>query len=73
VAGPRTAKSRIANWYIARLHVAAAQDSTLANAFVRVAAMVDRPEALFRPDITLRMLRAMLHPSLPSTTSGGDG
>ncbi len=58
VEGRRTAKTRLVNHYVARLHAAAATDAALAEAFVRVAALVDRPEQLLRPRVARRVLLA---------------
>jgi hypothetical protein len=58
VPGRRTAKIRFVNAYLDRLQAAAESDATLATAFVRVVGMVDRPEALLRPDRMLRVLRS---------------
>ena len=44
VPGKRTAKMRMVNAYVPRVHAAASTDSSLARAFVRVMGMVDRPE-----------------------------
>ena len=57
VPGRRTAKIRLVNAYLPRLHAAAATDHTLAAAFVRVTGLLDRPEGLLRPDRVLRVLR----------------
>jgi hypothetical protein len=58
VPGRRTTKTRLVNAYLAELQAAAEVDAALAIAFVRVVGMVDRPEALLRPDRMLRVLRA---------------
>lgn len=58
VPGRRTAKVRIVNAYVPRLHAAASTDSSLGRAFIRVMGMVDRPEVLLRPDRVLRVLLA---------------
>jgi 2-polyprenyl-6-methoxyphenol hydroxylase-like FAD-dependent oxidoreductase len=58
VSGRRTAKVRMVNAYLARLHAAAAVDPALAVAFIRVAGLMDRPESLLRPDRIARVLRA---------------
>jgi len=58
VPGRRTAKVRIVNAYVPRLHAAASTDSSLGRAFIRVMGMVDRPEGLLRPDRVLRVLWA---------------
>jgi 2-polyprenyl-6-methoxyphenol hydroxylase-like FAD-dependent oxidoreductase len=57
VQGRRTAKVRLVNAYLGRLHAAAAHDASLAAAFLRVAGLVDPPESLLRPDIVVRVLR----------------
>ena len=57
VHGRRTPRRRIAGAYMARLQAAAAQDPVLARAFMRVTGLVDRPEAILRPAIALRVLR----------------
>ena len=62
VLGPRPAKVRLVNAYMARLQAAAASDASLATAFIRVIGMLDRPETLLRPDRIIRVLRAPHHP-----------
>lgn len=57
VEGPRTAKVRMINAYIARLQRAAVHDASLTNAFMRVAGLIDEPTALLRPGKILRTLR----------------
>jgi 2-polyprenyl-6-methoxyphenol hydroxylase-like FAD-dependent oxidoreductase len=57
VEGRRTPKTRILGAYVDRLHSAAATDTKLATAFLRVAALVDPPTALMSPRIALRVLR----------------
>jgi 2-polyprenyl-6-methoxyphenol hydroxylase-like FAD-dependent oxidoreductase len=68
VQGQRTAKARLVNAYLARLHAAAAHDARLASAFVRVAGLVAPPQSLLRPRIAVRVLRASLRP--PAGTRG---
>jgi 2-polyprenyl-6-methoxyphenol hydroxylase-like FAD-dependent oxidoreductase len=63
VDGRRTAKTRMANAYIPRLHAAAAQDAALAIGFLRVAGLVERPATLFRPDVVMRVLKHSLRPN----------
>ena len=63
VQGRRTAKARLVNAYIARLHAAAAHDASLAGAFLRVTGLVAPPQSLLRPGIAVRVLRASLHPA----------
>jgi 2-polyprenyl-6-methoxyphenol hydroxylase-like FAD-dependent oxidoreductase len=56
VQGARTAKVRLVNAYLARFHLAAAADPVLGRAFLRVVNLMDRPEALLRPEIARRVL-----------------
>jgi 2-polyprenyl-6-methoxyphenol hydroxylase-like FAD-dependent oxidoreductase len=56
VDGPRTAKVRMINAYITRLQRAAVHDSSLTNAFIRVAGLIDEPTALLYPGKVLRVL-----------------
>jgi 2-polyprenyl-6-methoxyphenol hydroxylase-like FAD-dependent oxidoreductase len=57
VDGRRTARRRIVGAYVSRLQAGAAHDPSLARAFMRVTGLVDRPEAMLRPAIALRVLR----------------
>lgn len=68
VEGKRTAKVRIGNAYISRLHAAATNDPFVTGAFFRVAGLVDPPQALMRPRVIAHVLRnAKLRPeSLPA-------
>jgi 2-polyprenyl-6-methoxyphenol hydroxylase-like FAD-dependent oxidoreductase len=56
VGGRRTLKVRAANAYIPRLQAAAVTDGRLSRAFLRVAGLVDPPQALLRPHIAARVL-----------------
>jgi 2-polyprenyl-6-methoxyphenol hydroxylase-like FAD-dependent oxidoreductase len=56
VAGPRPATVRFLNWYIAKLHVAARRDASLALAFQKVANLISPPNSLFAPRIVVRVL-----------------
>jgi len=60
VPGKRSAKVRLVNAYLPRLHAAAAHDEALAASLVRVIGLKDRPEGLLRPDRMLRVLRGNL-------------
>jgi hypothetical protein len=60
VSGRRSAKVRLVNAYLPRLHAAAAHDKALAASVVRVIGLKDRPEGLLRPDRMLRVLRGNL-------------
>jgi hypothetical protein len=73
VPGRRTARIRLVNAYLARLHAAAAHDARLASAFLRVAGLVAPPQSLLRPTIALRVLggnlrRATTRPGGPRPT-----
>lgn len=57
VEGPRTAKVRMINAYIARLQRAAVHDASLTDAFIKVAGLIDEPTALLQPGKVLRVLR----------------
>jgi 2-polyprenyl-6-methoxyphenol hydroxylase-like FAD-dependent oxidoreductase len=63
VQGRRTAKVRLVDAYLGRLHAAAAHDARLASAFMRVAGLVAPPRSLLRPDVAVRVLRASLPPA----------
>jgi 2-polyprenyl-6-methoxyphenol hydroxylase-like FAD-dependent oxidoreductase len=63
VDGRRTPRRRIAGAYVTRLQAAAAHDPALARAFMRVTGLVDRPEAIMRPAIALRVLRPRVNAS----------
>ncbi|MFL6111639.1 MAG: FAD-dependent oxidoreductase [Catenulispora sp.] len=55
VTGHRTVSIRMVNAYLPRVHAAAARDAELAGAFIRVASLVDPPEALLRPGFAFRV------------------
>ena len=72
VPGRRSAKVRLVNAYLPRLHAAAAHDQALAASVVRVIGLKDRPEGLLRPDRVLRVLRGNLaNRGRPSPAPGG--
>lgn len=54
--GPRTKKTSMLNWYVARLHRAAQKDPVAALAFHRVANLLDPPPNLMRASLALRVL-----------------
>jgi 2-polyprenyl-6-methoxyphenol hydroxylase-like FAD-dependent oxidoreductase len=60
VDGRRTQRRRIAAAYVNQLQAASARDPALARAFVRVTGLVDRPEALLKPSVAVRVLRARI-------------
>jgi 2-polyprenyl-6-methoxyphenol hydroxylase-like FAD-dependent oxidoreductase len=57
VTGRRTASIRMINAYLPRVYAAAAHDVELAASFIRVASLVDRPEALLRPGVVFRVFK----------------
>lgn len=57
VAGRRSLKTRMGNFYLPRLQAAAAEDGELSAAFLRAAGLVDPPTALMRPAVVSRVLR----------------
>ncbi|MEU7790472.1 FAD-binding monooxygenase [Amycolatopsis sp. NPDC049159] len=57
VTGRRTVKTNIGNAYVSRVQSAATLDAEVTNAFMRVAGLIDPPQALMRPRLALRVLR----------------
>jgi 2-polyprenyl-6-methoxyphenol hydroxylase-like FAD-dependent oxidoreductase len=57
VTGRRTVKTHIGNAYVSRVQTAATLDAEVTNAFMRVAGLIDPPQALMRPRVALRVLR----------------
>ncbi|GAB3344632.1 FAD-dependent oxidoreductase [Modestobacter lapidis] len=74
VEGRRTPRVRLLNAYVPRLHAAAADDATLARAFVGVTGLVDHPATLLRPGVAARVVRhavrAALRPAGPGPVRG---
>ncbi len=71
VEGRRTLKIRVANAYMARLQYAATQDPRVTEGFMRVAGLVDPPEALMRPAMVGRVLRHALRRPGPGPSWDG--
>jgi 2-polyprenyl-6-methoxyphenol hydroxylase-like FAD-dependent oxidoreductase len=64
VEGRRTVKVRMGNAYLARVQYAATKDADVTAAFMRVAGLIDPPQALMRPSMMVRVLRhAMRRPA----------
>ncbi|MGW4498362.1 FAD-dependent oxidoreductase [Micromonospora sp. NPDC004336] len=63
VPGRRSARVRLVNAYVARLHVAATRDAALGAAFLRVLNLVDPPARLLTPPVLLRVLRGAPAPA----------
>ncbi len=67
VDGPRTGMVKFVNWYIGKLHIAAAGDPAVARAFHRVANLLDPPPSLMQPAIAFRILQGNLRkPAAPT-------
>jgi 2-polyprenyl-6-methoxyphenol hydroxylase-like FAD-dependent oxidoreductase len=58
VEGHRSLKTKLGNVYMPRLQAAAHSDPKLTEAFFRVAGLIDSPQALMKPGMVLRVLRA---------------
>ncbi|KAB1947299.1 FAD-dependent oxidoreductase [Micromonospora sp. ALFpr18c] len=69
VQGRRTLQVRVGNAYMARVQYAATRDARVTDGFMRVAGLIDPPQALMRPSMVLRVLRhAPLRPAAPPAT-----
>lgn len=73
VSGRRTPETRISNRFTSRLCAAATHDTAVTAAFLRVAALLDPPEALLRPRLVAGVLvgsrRAAGRPAVVSVPS----
>lgn len=65
VEGRRTFQVRLGNAYIARLQYAATKDARVTDAFMRVAGLIDPPQALMRPRMLFRVLRQAVRRPAP--------
>lgn len=63
VEGKRTPMVKMINAYVTKLQAVAVNDAKLANAFVRVAGLIDSPPTLLKPSNMLRVLRGSLRRS----------
>lgn len=66
VPGRRSARVRLTNEFVHRLHIAATRDAVLGAAFLRVLNLVRPPTSLLRPGIILRVLRGSLRAKRPA-------
>lgn len=66
VDGERTFKVRMGQAYLGLVQKAATRDAKVTTAYMRAAGMVDRPEALMRPGIMLRVLAKALLGAAPA-------
>jgi hypothetical protein len=55
---------RFINWYIGKLHLAAANDSTLTSTFLKVVNLMIPPPSLLSPSIAWRVWRGTWKPAL---------
>jgi hypothetical protein len=71
VTGPRTTMMRFLNWYVAKVHLAAQHDSSVALAFHKVASLLVPPQGLFKPSVIARVLSAAFsyRPVRPAQTA----
>jgi hypothetical protein len=60
VPGPRPARLRLLNAYVAQVQAAGAQDPRIAREFLRVANLVQRPETLLYPATVSRVIGARI-------------
>jgi 2-polyprenyl-6-methoxyphenol hydroxylase-like FAD-dependent oxidoreductase len=67
VSGPRPASVRVVNWYLDRLHRAAATDRHVCRAFFDVANLLKPATTLFRPAIVARVFRECVALDSPLT------
>ncbi|WP_326560813.1 FAD-dependent oxidoreductase [Micromonospora sp. NBC_01796] len=65
VPGERPLKVRVGNAYMARLQYAATKDAKVTEGFMRVAGLLDPPEALMRPQMVGRVLRRSVRRPVP--------
>ena len=72
VVGRRTLQMRLLNGYLDQLFAGAARDPQLGRAFLRVAGLVDPPQALLAPRVAARVLIAGLRRTIPATPKAPD-
>jgi hypothetical protein len=60
VEGTRTGMVKFINWYIGKLHIAAAGDPDVARTFHRVANLLDPPPTILKPSIALKVIQRNL-------------
>ncbi|MBT2210207.1 MULTISPECIES: NAD(P)/FAD-dependent oxidoreductase [Actinomadura] len=57
VEGERSRKLKMMQAYMTRVIIAATQDATVTEAFMRAAGLVDQPQALMKPGLMMRVMR----------------
>ncbi len=65
VTGPRPHGTDLINWYLARVHRAAATDPVVCRAFFDVANLLEPATSLFQPAIVMRVASGAMRPSEP--------
>ncbi|WP_033774791.1 FAD-dependent oxidoreductase [Salinispora pacifica] len=73
VTGERTTQIRVMNAYMGRLQRAAVHDGQITRTFMRVAGLVEPPQALMRPGMLLRVLWHGRQPAARPATGAGAG
>ncbi|WP_412543673.1 FAD-dependent monooxygenase [Longispora sp. K20-0274] len=69
VEGERTLKVRMGQLFLGLVQAAATRDEKVTTAYMRTAGMLDRPEALMRPAMLLRVLLSFLRSAPDPATS----
>lgn len=65
VTGPKPQGTDLINWYLARVHRAAASDATVCRAFFDVANLLEPATSLFQPAVVMRVASGSMRPSEP--------
>ncbi|MEN3539945.1 FAD-binding monooxygenase [Microbispora sp. ZYX-F-249] len=68
IEAPRPLMVRMMNAYMARLQAAATRDGAVTRTFMRVAGLVDPPQALMAPGMMLRVLKSGGSPAAPAAS-----
>jgi hypothetical protein len=63
VQGIKPPRTDLVNWYLARIHRAAASDPDVCRAFFDVANLLTPASSLFRPSVVLRVASAAMRPA----------
>lgn len=65
VTGPKPQGTDLINWYLARVHRAAASDAMVCRAFFDVANLLEPATSLFQPAVVMRVASGSMRPSEP--------
>jgi hypothetical protein len=67
VEGDRTFKVRMGNWFLKRVQIAATHDGSITAEYFKTAGLIQKPEALMRPGLALKVLwKSLFGPSKES-------